>query len=278
MCGRSGGSTRSGRQPNCPRGIGHLPPITWFSASGTIDDGIAAVLRAETNSDEAAKNLRDVVQGFVALASLQAGSKPELKALAQSLEISGTGKTVALSFSVPGRLLDLMTAPNARPAERSAGALTAFCAIGRFASTFRRPVVYDTYGMTDLVFFYGTLMSGFKREGRTRVELALESVGRGSIQAVLFDIGIYPPPFRPRTVASTAKSIACLTPSTVLQALDEIEGYRHDQPGRQLVPACRDARSAWTTDAWMRRGYIFTTRHLAAPRVSNRATISHISK
>ena len=96
-----------------PRGIGDLPPITWFSASGTIDDGIAAVLRAETSSDEAAKNLRDVVQGFAALASLQAGSKPELKALAQSLEISGTGKTVALSFSVPGRLLDLMTAPGA---------------------------------------------------------------------------------------------------------------------------------------------------------------------
>jgi hypothetical protein len=98
-----------------PRGIGDLPAITWFSASGTVDDGIAAVLRAETSSDEAAKNLRDVVQGFAALASLQAGSKPELKALAQSLEISGTGKTVALSFSVSGRLLDLMAPSVARP-------------------------------------------------------------------------------------------------------------------------------------------------------------------
>jgi hypothetical protein len=93
---------------NLARSMGQLPPITWFSASGTIDDGINGVVRAETNSDEAAKNLRDVVQGFVALASLQAGAKPEMKSLVQSLEISGSGKTVALSFSVPGRIVDLM--------------------------------------------------------------------------------------------------------------------------------------------------------------------------
>ena len=94
-----------------PRGVGELPPITWFSVSGTIDDSITAVLRAETSTDEAAKNLRDVVQGFAALASLQAGSKPELKALVQSLQIGGTGKTVSLSFSVPGGIVNLMTPP-----------------------------------------------------------------------------------------------------------------------------------------------------------------------
>ena len=33
---------------------------------------------------------------------LQAGSKPELQTMVQSLELGGTGKTVALSFSVPG--------------------------------------------------------------------------------------------------------------------------------------------------------------------------------
>jgi len=99
---------------NFPRGIGQLPPITLFSASGTIDDGISGSVRAETDDDQAAKNLRDVVQGFVALASLQVGSKPELKAFVQSLQISGTGKTVALSFSVPGAVLDLMPSPGAR--------------------------------------------------------------------------------------------------------------------------------------------------------------------
>jgi hypothetical protein len=91
-----------------PDGMSQLPPIVWFSVTGQISDGISAVIRAETTNDEAAKNLRDVVQGFVALARLQAGSKPDLQALIQSLQISGSGKTVALSFSVPGRLVDLI--------------------------------------------------------------------------------------------------------------------------------------------------------------------------
>jgi hypothetical protein len=97
-----------GASAKLPSGIGELPPITLFSASGTIDDNISGVVRAEVSSDEAAKNLRDVVQGIVALANLQASSKPELKAVVQSLQLSGTGKTVALSFSIPGGVVDLL--------------------------------------------------------------------------------------------------------------------------------------------------------------------------
>jgi hypothetical protein len=94
---------------NLPQGIGQLPAIKWFSATGTVNDGINGVVSAEADTDDAAKSLRDVVQGFVALATLGAGSKPELKTVVQSLELSGTGKTVALRFSVPGRILDLVT-------------------------------------------------------------------------------------------------------------------------------------------------------------------------
>jgi hypothetical protein len=74
-----------------------------------VNDGVSGVLKAESSSDEAAKNLRDVVQGFLSLANLQAGSKPDFRAIIQSLEVSGTGKTVSLSFSIPGRIVDLMT-------------------------------------------------------------------------------------------------------------------------------------------------------------------------
>jgi hypothetical protein len=35
--------------------------------------------------------------------------------------------------------------------------------------------------MTDLVFFYGTLMSGFKRQGRSRIDQELALEGRGWI-------------------------------------------------------------------------------------------------
>jgi hypothetical protein len=33
----------------------------------------------------------------------------------QSLQISGSGKTVSLSFSVPGQVLDLVAPPSGRP-------------------------------------------------------------------------------------------------------------------------------------------------------------------
>jgi len=87
--------------------------------------------------------------------------------------------------------------------------------------------------MTDLVFFYGTLMSGFKRD-RTRVELALEPVGYGSIQAVLFDIGIYPAAIPAPGSRVHGEVHRMLVPDTVLPALDEIEDYRHDKPDASL--------------------------------------------
>jgi hypothetical protein len=91
-----------------PPGLAQMPAITWFSATGQVNDGITGVVRAEARDDESATNLRDVVRGFLALAKLQATSKPELQTLVQSLELGGSGKTVALSFSVPGAVFDLI--------------------------------------------------------------------------------------------------------------------------------------------------------------------------
>jgi hypothetical protein len=87
-----------------------IPAITWVSASGHVNGGIRGVVRAEARDDEAANNLRDVVRGFLALAKLQTGAKPELQMMMQSLELSGTGKTVALSFTVPAEVFDLVGA------------------------------------------------------------------------------------------------------------------------------------------------------------------------
>ena len=41
---------------------------------------------------------------------MQAGSRPDVQAMIQSLELGGTGKTVALSFSVPAQLFDAIAA------------------------------------------------------------------------------------------------------------------------------------------------------------------------
>jgi gamma-glutamylcyclotransferase (GGCT)/AIG2-like uncharacterized protein YtfP len=88
--------------------------------------------------------------------------------------------------------------------------------------------------MTDLVFFYGTLMSGFKRPGRARIDPKLTPVGRGSINATLFDLGIYPAaiPAADQRVFGEVHRMSDV--DGVLAALDEIEGYRPDKPDASL--------------------------------------------
>ncbi|MGH9385651.1 MAG: DUF3352 domain-containing protein [Vicinamibacterales bacterium] len=87
-----------------------IPTISWFSAAGHINGGVSGVLKAETKDEAAAQNLRDVIRGFLALAKMQAGSKPGMKEMVDSLQLSGEGKTVSLAFTVPTELLDVLEA------------------------------------------------------------------------------------------------------------------------------------------------------------------------
>jgi hypothetical protein len=96
---------------NLPEGVAsQIPAVKWFSASGHVNGGLSGLLRAETRDEQAGQNLRDVVQGFLALGRLQAGNKPEMQALVSSLQVSGTGRTVALSFSLPSEAIEAIGA------------------------------------------------------------------------------------------------------------------------------------------------------------------------
>ena len=88
--------------------------------------------------------------------------------------------------------------------------------------------------MTDLVFFYGTLMSAFKRPGRSRIDPKLTAVGRGSIRATLFDLGIYPAAIPSSECRVLGEVHRMVDVDGVLAALDEIEGYRPGQPDASL--------------------------------------------
>ncbi|HJZ77447.1 MAG TPA: hypothetical protein VKE51_37215 [Vicinamibacterales bacterium] len=90
--------------------MSQISAINWFAISGHVNGGLRGTVRAEARDDEAANNLRDVVRGFLALAKLSAGSKPEIQAMMESLELGGTGKTVSLSFAVPAEIFDLVGA------------------------------------------------------------------------------------------------------------------------------------------------------------------------
>jgi hypothetical protein len=95
---------------NLPNGLSsQLPALEWFTASGHFNGGLTATLRTEARDELAAKNLRDVIQGVVAFGRLQAGQRPEMGALLNSLQLGGAGKTVTLSFAVPGELLEKLS-------------------------------------------------------------------------------------------------------------------------------------------------------------------------
>jgi hypothetical protein len=85
-----------------------MPAISWFSAAGHINGGVSGSFKAETKDEATAKNLRDIMGGFLAMAKMQAGNKPGMQQLADSLVISGDGNTVALAFSIPSEVLDLI--------------------------------------------------------------------------------------------------------------------------------------------------------------------------
>ncbi len=86
----------------------HLPAIQWFSAATHINGGVSGVFKAEARDEESAKNMRDVLNGFLALAKMQSASQPELKTMVDSLQLSGDGKNVALSFTLPSELFDAL--------------------------------------------------------------------------------------------------------------------------------------------------------------------------
>ncbi len=88
--------------------------------------------------------------------------------------------------------------------------------------------------MTDLVFFYGTLMTGFKRAGRSRVDSKLTPVGRGWMAATLFDLGIYPAAIPASDSRVWGEAHRMVDGDDVLAALDEIEGFRPGQPDASL--------------------------------------------
>lgn len=83
-----------------------LPAIKTFAVMTHIDGGITGRLRAETRDDESANNLRQVIQGLLALGRMTNDQKAI--ALMNSLQLTGSGKTVSLSFAVPAEVIDML--------------------------------------------------------------------------------------------------------------------------------------------------------------------------
>ena len=97
------------RQANLPAEVASkMPPIKWFAASGHVNGGISGTLRAEANDEPSADLLRRQVSGALAFGEMVGQQDPKVGALIKSLQLSGSGKTVAVSFSVPAEILAMI--------------------------------------------------------------------------------------------------------------------------------------------------------------------------
>lgn len=131
--------------------------------------------------------------------------------------------------------------------------------------------------MADRVFFYGTLMTPFNRQGRRRIDGHLRFAGRGFINAALFDLGIYPAavPTSDGQVWGELYEVVS-EPRAVLDALDEIEGHRPDLPDSSLYTrsttpvTLSDGRKA---DAW---AYFYNAPLGGAQRIVSGDYLEHL--
>ena len=84
-----------------------LAAVQWFSVAARVDTGVSGVVRAEARDDQSGEDLRSVVRGGLAAARLMGGQNAKLDIAINSLQVSGTGKDVALAFNVPSDVLDV---------------------------------------------------------------------------------------------------------------------------------------------------------------------------
>lgn len=130
--------------------------------------------------------------------------------------------------------------------------------------------------MAELVFFYGTLMAGFDRRRRAGIDQNLTYMGRGSIQGALFDLGIYPAAIPGDDGRIWGEVYEMSHPVEVLAALDDIEGYRPENPDLSLYARAQadvvlpDGSSA---RAWV---YFYNAPLGRAPRIPSGDYLEHV--
>jgi len=131
--------------------------------------------------------------------------------------------------------------------------------------------------MGERVFFYGTLMSGFNRRLRIDIDAKLTFVGRGWIQAMLFDLGLYPAAV-PGDGRVYGEVFEVFDPESVLASLDAMEGHRPGDLDRSLyvrvqVPVTLE--DGETVDAWV---YFYNAPLGQAMRIPSGNYLQHLEK
>lgn len=130
--------------------------------------------------------------------------------------------------------------------------------------------------MREFVFFYGTLMRAFQRPGRSRIDPHLRFVGYGTIDAALFDLGIYPAATPATDSRVRGELHELLQPTVVLPELDEIEGFRPAEPESSLYTRVKTSvglDDGTVAEAWV---YFYNAPLGQAERIPSGDYLEHL--
>ena len=129
-----------------------------------------------------------------------------------------------------------------------------------------------------MLIFYGTLMTPFNRPGRTRVSSDMVFKGRGTIRAALYDLGIYPAAIPTNDDSCVHGEVYELRDAaSVLTTLDEIEGFRPNEPERSLytrVETPVTLEDGAVQPAW---AYIYNAPLGRAQRIASGDYLEHLN-
>jgi hypothetical protein len=96
--------------PSVPQQVrDQLPGIEWVAISAHVNSGLSGRFLAQAKDDQAATDLRAVVNGALAAGRLVGGNNPQFEPFLNSLQAGGGGKEVELSFNLSPEVLDAIT-------------------------------------------------------------------------------------------------------------------------------------------------------------------------
>ena len=95
--------------PNVPPQVrSQLPALEWVAVSAHVNGTVNGRLMAQAKDDKAASDLRAVVNGAIAAGHLMAGTDQRIDSLLNSLQLSGTGRELSLTFTVPPDIFEMI--------------------------------------------------------------------------------------------------------------------------------------------------------------------------
>lgn len=99
------------KNPSVPQQVrDQLPGIEWVAISAQVNGGVSGRFKAQAKDDQAATDLRAVVNGALAAGRLMGGNNPQFEPFLNSIQVSGGGKDVELAFNLPPAMLDMIGA------------------------------------------------------------------------------------------------------------------------------------------------------------------------